>query len=227
MLPEAGALIQSGEKRSEIGRAEWAPLPDDSLWTPFANSHHRNHCCKGIAVGPTLSQQAIAFHVDAAGWCRKRGSAGYCPGECDSRRCSPCHWCGGGLCGTVRLTCDPARHAGAAADTVPVTGALLGGAAHWTSTTKALREEGIDPRARIRALPLAVRHFPNCCRGKKWTLAQLLATFTTIRPLCRQRRWLSAQSAAQSWALRCTMQQARAGWSIQAPPTCPHTMRLS
>lgn len=35
-------------------------------------------------------------------------------------------------------------------------GALLGGMGHYYSTAKGLAEEGIDPRTRLRALPLAV-----------------------------------------------------------------------
>lgn len=43
---------------------------------------------------------------------------------------------------------------GAAALTL---GGLLGGLSHYHGTTKSLVEEGIDPRLRLRALPLAVR----------------------------------------------------------------------
>lgn len=36
-------------------------------------------------------------------------------------------------------------------------GALFGGCVHWTGTSKALKEEGIDQAARLRALPLAFK----------------------------------------------------------------------
>ena len=38
-------------------------------------------------------------------------------------------------------------------------GALAVGAAHYMGSTKALAEEGIDPRIRLRAVPVAVRLF--------------------------------------------------------------------
>ena len=36
-------------------------------------------------------------------------------------------------------------------------GALCAGIAHYAGTAKGLREEGIDPAARLRAFPIAVR----------------------------------------------------------------------
>ena len=38
-------------------------------------------------------------------------------------------------------------------------GALCAGIAHYAGTAKALREEGIDPAARLRAFPIAVRPY--------------------------------------------------------------------
>ncbi|CAK0740769.1 hypothetical protein CVIRNUC_001275 [Coccomyxa viridis] len=41
--------------------------------------------------------------------------------------------------------------------TALVGGALCAGIAHYAGTAKALREEGIDPAARLRAFPIAVK----------------------------------------------------------------------
>ena len=49
----------------------------------------------------------------------------------------------------------------------PRAGAVAVGAAHYAGSTKALAEEGIDPRMRLRAIPMAVSFnrpsFPSCC----------------------------------------------------------------
>ena len=61
--------------------------------------------------------------------------------------------------------------AGAAALTI---GGLAGGLSHYHGTRKQLIEEGIDPRARLRALPIAVRR-PNVVHGAAaccWELEQ-------------------------------------------------------
>ncbi len=64
--------------------------------------------------------------------------------------------------------------AGAAALAV---GGLAGGMSHYHGTRKQLIEEGIDPRARLRALPIAVR------RNHRWCRALLLAAGTLTTSL--------------------------------------------
>lgn len=45
-------------------------------------------------------------------------------------------------------------------------GAFLTGSSHWAASAKALREEGVDPKLRLQALPVAVslagEHFTGC-----------------------------------------------------------------
>ena len=44
-------------------------------------------------------------------------------------------------------------------------GALLTGSSHWAASAKVLREEGVDPKLRLQALPVAVglagKHFTD------------------------------------------------------------------
>lgn len=47
----------------------------------------------------------------------------------------------------------------AVASAVLTAGGLLGGMSYYHGTTKQLIEEGIDPRARLKAVPVAVRFF--------------------------------------------------------------------
>ena len=102
-------------------------------------------------------------------------------------------------------------------------GAAAVGVAHYMGSTKALAEEGIDPRVRLRAIPMAVRlsvkgspHVSRACLLPAYGVLmhgrQPVATLDGVgtnaaggRDVCPMRsfrHWPSAPPCAARWALR-------------------------
>ncbi len=123
------------------------------------------------------------------------------------------------LCGGKFSACEqlPVQALGPCMTESCAAGALVAGATHFMSTAKKLTEEGVDPAARVRAMPLAVcAAFSACMHAGACAACAQKVCLTIHRMTCRSKHYSSARLSRQRQGLQCSWAPALLGWTRTA-----------